>query len=189
MKKIIRWLKNPASDFALFVIVLVLANLVSSRAFLRIDLTQNKTYSLLPASRESVRTLEENLSAKVFFTQNLPAPYNSVEQYVRDLLVEYKGASDGKFSFEFYDMENPENQEMAQKYNLRQIQIQEVKNNEVGFKQAWMGLVLLYADRIETVDQISSTDGLEYKLTTKIANMVSTTAALAGMNGKVKLTL
>ena len=189
MKKIIRWLKNPASDFALFVIVLVLANLVSSRAFLRIDLTQNKTYSLSPASRESVRTLEETLSAKVFFTQNLPAPYNSVEQYVRDLLVEYKGASDGKFSFEFYDMENPENQEMAQKYNLRQIQIQEVKNNEVGFKQAWMGLVLLYADRIETVDQISSTDGLEYKLTTKIANMFSTTAALAGMNGKVKLTL
>lgn len=189
MKNFLKWLKNPASDFALFVIVLILANLVSNKAFLRLDLTKNKTYSLSSVSKQSVKTLEEPLSIKAFFTSNLPSPYNTVEQYVRDLLVEYKGASNGKFSYEFYDMDSAENQEMAQKYNLRQLQIQEIKNNEVGFKQAWMGLVLLYADRIETIDQISSSDGLEYKLTTRIANMVSTTNALAGLNGKVKLTL
>lgn len=189
MKNFLKWLKNPASDFALFVIVLILANLVSNKAFLRLDLTKNKTYSLSSVSKQSVKTLEEPLSIKAFFTSNLPSPYNTVEQYVRDLLVEYKGESNGKFSYEFYDMDNAENQEMAQKYNLRQLQIQEIKNNEVGFKQAWMGLVLLYADRIETIDQISSSDGLEYKLTTRIANMVSTTNALAGLKGKVKLTL
>ena len=189
MKNIIKWLKNPASDFAIFVIVIVLANLVSNRAFFRIDLTEGKTYSLSKASVESVRTLEEPLSVKAFFTENLPAPYNNVAQYVRDLLVEYKGQSNGNFSYEFYDMDDGENQEMAQKYNLRQIQIQELKNNEVGFKQAWMGLVLLYADRIETIDQLSSTDGLEYKITTKIANMISTTASLSGLESKVKLTL
>lgn len=189
MKNFLKWLKNPASDFALFLIVLVLANLVSNKAFLRFDLTQNKTYSLSKVSKQSVKTLEEPLSIKVFFSQNLPSPYNTVEQYVRDLLVEYKGESNGKFSYEFYDMESAENQEMAQKYNLKQIQIQEVKNNEVGFKQAWMGLVILYADRIEVIDQISSSDGLEYKITTKIANMISTTNALAGLSGKVKLTL
>ena len=189
MKNFLKWLKNPASDFALFLIVLVLANLVSNKAFLRFDLTQNKTYSLSKVSKQSVKTLEEPLSIKVFFSQNLPSPYNTVEQYVRDLLVEYKGESNGKFSYEFYDMESAENQEMAQKYNLKQIQIQEVKNNEVGFKQAWMGLVILYADRIEVIYQISSSDGLEYKITTKIANMISTTNALAGLSGKVKLTL
>ena len=189
MKNVIKWLKNPASDFALFVIVLILANLVSAKAFLRFDLTQNKTYSLSAVSRQTVRTLEEPLSVKVFFSSNLPSPYNTVEQYVRDLLVEYKGAANGKFSYEFYDMDNAENQEIAQKYNVRQVQIQEVKDNEVGFKQAWMGVVLLYADRIETIDQITTSDALEYKLTTKMANMVATTNALSGLQGKIKMTL
>src|SRR5574344_2452292 len=98
MKKFINWLKNPASDFALFIILLILANLVGNRAFLRFDLTGPKSYSLSPASKQAVKTLDEPLSVQVFFSDSLPAPYNSVEQYISDILVEYKGAANGKFS-------------------------------------------------------------------------------------------
>ncbi len=189
MKKFIQYLKSPKSDIFLFVLLLILANLVVSRSYFRLDLTSPKSYSLSKGSEQVVKTLEEPLSVKVFFSDNLNAPYSSVYQYIKDILVEYKSAANDNFSYEFVDMNKSENEKLARTYGLNQIQIQELKNNEVGMKRVWMGIVLLYADRIEILDALTSTDGLEYRLTTTISNMVSTTSALAGLAGEVKLTL
>lgn len=189
MKNFIKYLKSPKSDFLLFIIALLLANLVCSKAFFRIDLTGPKSYSLSASSKQVVRTLEEPLSVKVFFTKNLPAPYNTIDQYIRDLLVEYKGAANSNFSAEFFDMDKEENQSLARGYGISQVQIQELKNNEVGFKQVWMGLAVSYADQTEIIDGLSSADGLEYTLTTTMSRLISTTSALAGLKGKAKLTL
>lgn len=189
MKKFINYLKSPKSDFFLFVLLLILVNLVVSRSYFRIDLTAPKSYSLSKGSAQVVKTLEEPLSVKVFFSDNLNAPYSSVYQYIKDILVEYKAAANDNFSYEFVDMKKAENEKAARDYGLNQIQIQELKNNEVGVKRVWMGLAILYADRIEVLDSLTSTDGLEYRITTTISNMVSTTSALAGLAGEVKLTL
>ena len=191
MKKFIRWVKSPSSDLVLFIIVLALANMVGQRAFLRFDLTGSGSYSLSPASRQLVRTIRQPLSVKVFFSRNLPSPYNTVEQYVQDLLIEYKGAANKNFSYTFFDMDKQKNQDLAAEYGLQQTQIQELKSNEVGFKQAWMGLAVVYTDSIERVDSITSTDGLEYKLTTTISKMIAAADALAGLpeNERVKMTL
>ena len=189
MKAFIQWLKGKQSDFLLFIIALVLLNLVSARSFFRLDFTSPKSYSLSQASRQLVRTLEQPLSVKAFFSSNLPSPYNSTAQYIRDLLSEYAGAANRQFSWESFNMDDPENQAMARDYRLNQVQIQEVKDNEVGFKNVWMGIALTYADRIETLDGITSSDGLEYKLTMKMAHMINAVSALAGLKGKAELTL
>ncbi|MGI5070168.1 Gldg family protein [Treponema pectinovorum] len=189
MKKFIDYIKNPKSDFILALIAILLLNLVMSKAYFRLDLTSPRSYSLSESSKQIVKTLEEPLSVKVFFSKNLPAPYNSVDTYIKDLLQEYKNAANHNFSVEFFDMEKDENQKIASGYGLNQIQIQELKNNEVGFKQAWMGLTVSYADRTENIDSITSSEGLEYSLTTAMSRLISTTSALAGLKGKAKLTL
>ncbi|WP_296023156.1 Gldg family protein [uncultured Treponema sp.] len=189
MKKFIEWLKSPKSDIFLFLTAILLLNLVCSKAFFRLDLTAPKSYSLSQSSRQIVKNLEQPLSIKVFFTKNLPAPYNTIDQYIRDLLVEYKGAANSNFSAEFFDMDKEENQKIARNYGISQVQIQELKNNEVGFKQVWMALTVSYADRTEIIDGLSSADGLEYTLTTTMSRLISTTSALAGLQGKAKLTL
>lgn len=189
MKKFIEWLKSPKSDIFLFLTAILLLNLVCSKAFFRLDLTAPKSYSLSQSSRQIVKNLEQPLSIKVFFTKNLPAPYNTIDQYIRDLLVEYKGTANSNFSAEFFDMDKEENQKIARNYGISQVQIQELKNNEVGFKQVWMALTVSYADRTEIIDGLSSADGLEYTLTTTMSRLISTTSALAGLQGKAKLSL
>ncbi len=186
--KLINWIKSPKSDFILFIILIILVNLVATRAFFRIDTTASKSFSLSEGSEELVQNLEEPLSVKMFFSENLPSPYNTAHQYVTDLLIEYSGAANSNFSWESYNMDNPENEEIARSYRLSQVQIQEITNNEVGFKNVWMGLVITYADRIEAVD-ISSTDGLEYRLTTTMSSMINAVSSLAGLQGNVELTL
>ncbi|MBQ2529343.1 MAG: hypothetical protein II547_03710, partial [Treponema sp.] len=48
----LKFIRNPSGVFALFVIVLILLNLVASRAFFRWDITSPKSYSLSASSRE-----------------------------------------------------------------------------------------------------------------------------------------
>ncbi len=188
-KKFHSWLENPSGTFALLVIMLVLLNLVASRTFIRKDITGPKSYSLSQASREVVRTLDEPLSIKVFFTDKLQAPYSTVNQYVRDLLSEYKNSGSSNFSYEYFDMDKEENQELAASYGVQQFQIREIKNNEVGFKNAFMGLVVSYADQTEVLNGLSETSGIEYKITTAINKVIAGTNALTNLSDGVEITL
>lgn len=187
--KFISWIKNPSADIWLFIVAVVLLNLVASRAFFRIDLTESKSYSLSSSSKEVVKSLEEPLNVKVFFSENLPSPYSNVDQYVKDILTEYGNSANKNFSCEFFDMEDYDNQRIARGYGLNQIQIRELKNNEVGLKNVFMGIVLSYADQIEKIDGISSSDGLEYKITSAIGKIISSTNILAGLSDNVKVSL
>ena len=189
MKKIINWFKSSKSDFALFILFLILINIVSYNAYIRFDLTSAKSYSLSKESKNLVKNLEQPLSVRVFFDDNLPSPYNSVSQYIKDILVEYKGAGNKNFSVSFMDMSKSENIELAQDLGLRQVQLQEVKNNEVGFKQAFMGLAITYGDNIEEINPITSTDGFEFNLTSKMSKMISMADTLAGLKNDEKITL
>ena len=52
-----------------------------------------------------------------------------------------------------------------------------------------MALAVSYADRTEIIDGLSSASGLEYTLTQTMSRLISTTSALAGLEGQAKLTL
>ncbi|MCR4736321.1 MAG: Gldg family protein [Treponema sp.] len=187
MKKFFNWLKSPSSDFALFIILLILANFVGINSYRRIDLTRTKAYSLSNASKQIVKNLEEPLSIRVFFDKNLPSIYQSTAQYVEDLMVEYKNAANKNFSVSYMDMTKVENQNIARDFGLRQIQIQELKNNEVGLKQVYMGLVITYGDTVEKIDAITSAKGFEYKVTSTISKMINTADTLASLKDDEKI--
>ncbi len=181
--------------FIIYLVVIVLVNLVGTTLFFRFDLTRDGIYSLSPESKKVVSTLSEPLTIKAFFTKNLPAPYNASEQYLRDLLEEYAVRGNTYFNYTIYDV-SPEvggkgntNEEMARSYGITPVQIQDIEKDEVKFKQAYMGLVILHGDMIEKIPTITSTDHLEYDLTTAILRLNNKISALMGLKDKVKVTM
>ena len=52
-----------------------------------------------------------------------------------------------------------------------------------------MGMVVSYQDQIEVIDGITSSDGLEYKITSAISKVIYSTNALSTLQGGVKVTL
>lgn len=181
---------SRGGDFWLYLIVIVLLNVVGITAYLRFDLTANGAYSLSPVSVRTVRHIRDPLSIKVFFSSDLPAPYNSVDRYVRDLLAEYGNAARGSgFSYEFFDMEKEENKEIAESYGVYSVQVREIKNDEFQSRNAFMGLAITYGDLIEKIQQITSAEGLEYRITTTISKMVDKVDALTGLPEPISVTL
>ena len=189
MKKFLEWLKSSKSDFSLFVIFLILINIVSYNGFKKIDLTEAKSFSLSKASKSLVKNLEEPLTVRVFFDDDLPAPYNNVGQYVQDLLEEYKSAGNKNFSVHFMDMSKEENKDMAESFGIRQVQDQIVKNNEVSVKLDYRGLVITYGDSVKVMDPIESTDSLEYNLTSVMSKMIHSADLLSDLAEDEKVTV
>lgn len=190
MNKIIEWIKSDKSDFVFFVIAVVLFNIVIFNAHLRLDITKERTYTLSEASRAALKSLHSPLSVKVFFSKDLPTTYNGVSQFIRDILVEYKGVDSKNFDYTIFDMSKPESVKAASTLGAQQVQIQQMENNEVKLKQIWMSIALVYGDTIDVMNAVTSEQGFEYTLTTKIAKLVSTGDALAAMddNNKIDLT-
>ncbi len=184
--------------FLIYLVVVVLINIAGQTLFFRWDLTGNKIYSLSETSREVVATLKEPLTIKVFFTNNLPAPHNNTERYLRDLLEEYALSANRNFNFHFFDVSPQEgniglqagaNQQMADDYGINPVQIQMIEEDEVKFKRAYMGLVIIHGDVVERIPTITTTDGLEYKLTTAIQKLNNKTSALLNLEEDIKIRL
>jgi gliding motility-associatede transport system auxiliary component len=182
----------------IYLVIIVLVNVAGMTLFFRLDLTENKIYSISEASKHVVSTLSEPLTIDVFFTKNLPAPHNNTERYLHDLLEEYAIHANKYFNYRFYDVSpesegidasTRENQKLANNYGINPVQIQVFEQDEVKFKKAYMGLVLIHGDMVERIPTITSVDGLEYKLTTAIQKLNNKISTLLSLKGKVKVTL
>ena len=184
--------------FIIYLVVVVLANVAGITLFFRADLTANNIYSISKASKEVVATLSEPLSIKVFFTKDLPPPYNNTERYLHDLFEEYAIYANNFFNYRFYNVsveegeltaKARENQKIANNYGIHSIQIQLIDKDQVKFQKAYMGLVLIHGDLIEQIPTITSTEGLEYTVTTAIKKMNNKISALLSLPDKIKIKL
>ncbi|MEA2059436.1 MAG: Gldg family protein [Thermodesulfobacteriota bacterium] len=193
-----RKIKGDYFRFFIYFIVIVLINIAGVTLFFRADLTENKIYSLSKASRDVVKTLSEPLSIKIFFTRDLPAPHNNTERYLHDLMAEYAAVSGRLFNYQFYDVTPKEsgltgqtdvNRQLARDYGISPVQIRIIENDEMKFKQAYMGLVIIHGDMVEKIPAITSTGGLEYQLTTAIQKLNNKVSALLSLEDSIELTM
>jgi ABC-2 type transport system permease protein len=184
--------------FLIYLIIVVLVNVAGITLFYRLDLTANQMYSISAASKRIVSNLTEPLTVKVFFTKNLPAPHNNTERYLHDLLEEYAIYGGKYFNYSFYDVsveegelsaQSRENQKMANNYGIHPVQIQAIENDEVKFQRAYMGMVIIHGDLIERIPTITTTDGLEYKLTTAMQKLNNKISALLSLQNKIQIKL
>ncbi|MBN1271460.1 MAG: Gldg family protein [Candidatus Aminicenantes bacterium] len=184
--------------FLLYLVIIVLVNLVGANLFFHLDLTKNRLYSLSEASREAVSTLKEPMTINVFFTKNLPVPYNTVESYLHDLLEEYAVYAGDTFNYRFFDVsakegdlseKAEENRKKAQDYGIYPVNVQTIEQDEATVQRAYMGMVFLHGDIVERLPAVTSTEGLEYQITTTIRKMNNKISALLNLENKIKVTL
>ena len=168
--------------FVVLVGILVLANLISVRAFFRLDLTKSKTYSLSKISKKYMRELKDPLTIKAFFTKNLEPPYNANARYLRDLLQDYRTFARGKFNYQFIDpADNPSIAKEARSLGVYPVQFTAVDKDKFEQKNGYMGIALIYQNRKEVIPLIQDISGLEYQITSMIKKLLQTETKVVGI--------
>ena len=100
-------------------IMLFLLNAISKNWFFRWDLTDNNMYSLSASSESVVDQIDDLLTMKIYFSDDLPGEYANNRRYLQDLLEEFEAISDGNIRFEFFRPEDDQNIEQeAQKAGI-----------------------------------------------------------------------
>jgi len=173
MKKTTFSLSN-ISYIVLLLAVLALINLISINFFTRVDLTEGGIYSLSPASKAAVKDLSDRLTVKCYFSKDLPAPYSSTSQYLRDQLEEYRAQSNGNFYFEFVDpADEKELEAQANSFQVMPVQLNVIEKEKIELKKCYLGMVFLYQDKHETIPVVQNTAGLEYDITSTVKKITA----------------
>jgi len=164
----------------------VLALAVNTIAFnglrsARLDLTQDRLYTLSDGSRRVLQQIEEPVTLRFYFSQKLAtnAPQiNAYGQRVREMLEEFENVAGGRIRLEVIDPEPfTEAEDDAQRAGLQPLPLDSAQN-------IWFGLVGVNAvkDR-ETVAFFSQEKEqfLEYDLTRLVYNLSSPQKPVVGL--------
>jgi ABC-type uncharacterized transport system involved in gliding motility auxiliary subunit/ABC-type transport system involved in multi-copper enzyme maturation permease subunit len=166
----------------LLVGTLVVVNLLGSYIGGRIDLTPGRAYTLSPATRRLVESLDDIVTIKLFASAELPAEVALMKRDLDDLLRDLRSAGHGKIKVVERDpADNPDARREAQALGVQPVQFNVVGKSELQVKEGYLGLVVQYADGNEAIPFVRHTDDLEYRLAAAIRGLTRTQKPKVGI--------
>lgn len=176
---------------------------------LRLDMTEERAYSLSPTTKSILSDLEEPLLIRGYFSAKTHPLLAPLVPTVRDMLREYEIASGGRIELEIIDpAEDPEREaEANDTYGIQPTPLQVADRYETSIVNAYFDILIQYGDQSQVlnfqdlIEVQSRRDGtvdvnlrnLEYDLTSAIRKAVygfqSMEAVLASMEAPAELTL
>ena len=183
-------------DFLLLangVVLLILINLLASHYFFRLDLTEEKRFSIKEPTKQMLRELESTVFVEVFLDGELNASFRRLQKSVRETLEEFRIYSDDKVQFVFTDpntaisqkARNEFMQELAQK-GVTPTNVVDPKDGQVTEKIIFPGALISYEGfetgvtvlkgnkALTAEEQINqSIEGLEYELANAIYKLAN----------------
>lgn len=102
--KVINKEKNVMGKIILGALIICVFNFIANEFYFRIDLTKEKRFTLSTSSKNLLKKLDDDLYITVFLDGDLPIEYKQLQSATRDILNEYRLASDGRIKFDFEDI-------------------------------------------------------------------------------------
>lgn len=188
-RKMRKW-EHILEYIAVFLAVIVL-NLLAQKAFFRLDLTQDERYTMSEASKNVIRSLDDEVFVTVYLDGELNAQFKRLQKAIRENLEELKAVGGKKIRYRFV---NPEEitdgrerkafyDDLAKK-GLPPTTLFEVVNGKKVQKVILPGALLSYKDKEKAVlllkgnksfspaEQINqSIENIEYELVTTIQKL------------------
>ena len=180
VKKQIKYGGNTLAFVAIIFGILALINFLSTRRFIRADLTEDKRYTISKATKNVIDTLDDIVTITAYFSMN-PAEVGQIRRDVRDVLEEYNAFSK-KLQIDFV---NPADFDDGQKQELRfkgipEVQINVVRKDKAEIANVYMGIAIGYSGKEEILPVVRSTANLEYELTSTILKVTTKEAKTVG---------
>lgn len=167
--------------------IIILINYIAGAIFFRVDLTQNKNYSVSKVSKETIKNLDDILNIKGFFSKDVPSNLVSIKQDIKDTIEEYKNYSNGKIRVSYIDPKDDEKTlQEARNLGIPELQFSNLEKDKYQITTGYLGLAIMYGDKKEVIPVLDDTRNLEYELTSAIKKVMQkedyTVAFLQGHN-------
>lgn len=200
----VNWQSKKTGDLLLLVnglALVVLINMISSAYFFRLDLTEERRYSIKEPTREMLRSLDDNVYIEVFLEGKLNAGFKRFQKSIRETLEEFRIYSGNKVQYTFTDPTTAMGQK-AQSEFIRELgekgisptNVVERKEGETEAKLIFpgalvsyggfeTGVMLLKGNKAQTPEEEinQSIEGVEYELANAIYKLANADRKRVGL--------
>jgi ABC-2 type transport system permease protein len=188
--------KSSLIDLAMGVIIVLLINYIASFVFTRFDLTTEGRYTLAPATKKMIASLDDVVYFKVYLDGEFPAGFTRLKKETREMLGEFRAYADqGMIEYEFINpSENTDpkirNQIYKELYTqgLRPTDLEVQDESGVSKKIIWPGALVTYRGRQVAVHFLkggmgqgaenllnNAVEDLEYEISNAIQKLTNVT--------------
>jgi ABC-2 type transport system permease protein len=183
-------------QFGLALLVIVFAVIAGSFLRIRIDLTEDKRYTLSEPSREVLSRIKNDIFVQVYLDGEMPIPFKRLKRSVREMLDEFRIASGRRVDYEFINPSGGNNSQQREAL-YQSLVVKGLNPTEINDKDAEGGLSrkIIFPGMIVNYNGIEvpvnflknnpsisaeenllhSTEGLEYEMIQPIATLSSDT--------------
>lgn len=183
-KKLLNETNSWIFILALLAVLAVFA--IISEVFLhtRLDLTEDKQFSLSESSVKTLGNLPDIITVKAVISSELPTQFIQVKTRVKDLLEEFKARSNGKLELQFIDPgTDEEKKKQVMQWGIQEVTLQEQSQQGIEMKKGFFGLAITYGDNKEVFPVLQNLDNFEYDLITKIKKLIGQTKTVGVFEG------
>ncbi len=175
------------SLFSLIIIIVILAIIgIFSEGYFhsRIDLTEDKQFTLSNAAVKTLENLPDLITIKAVFSSELPTQFVQIKTHITDLLGEFKQRAGGKLQLVYMDPgEDEEKKKQVTSLGIQEVQLQEQSNQGLEIKKGFFGLAITYGDKKEVIPVISNLQTFEYDLIVKIKKLTGAVKKIGIIEG------
>jgi gliding motility-associated transport system permease protein/gliding motility-associatede transport system auxiliary component len=157
-----RWaggVQSPAHKHWRLLTGLLAANFIIGNVWLsqvnwaRADITEGNIYSISDATKGYLDQLQEPLLIRGYFSAKTHPLLAPLVPQLRDLILEYEVAGNGKVRAEFVDpLENPELEvEAGQKYGIKPVPFQVADKYQASLVNSYFDVLIQYGDQYQVL--------------------------------------
>lgn len=184
------------------IVLIVLINLLVSSYYFRIDLTEEKRFSITDPTKDLLGGLDDNVYVEVYLDGDLPASFMRLQEAVRETLEEFRIYSDNKVQYIFIDPDQAASEQSREEFIIsiaqKGIQPTDVFLTENGAKvqkRILPGVIINYGSREigvlllkgnkgapPEVQLNQSAEGVEYEIANAIRTLTKERAEAIGFS-------
>ena len=161
---------HSTSGIFVLVVALVAVSLIAQKAFFRVDVTEDRVYSLSQGSLNIASKFQDDVLIKLYFSKSLkgiPVAFKTYATRVQEVLKEFSDNSDGKIKLEVIDPRPDSDEEVwARKYGITGAPLQ---NGE----ELYLGAVFVSADKENAIPYLDprKEEFLEYDISEALVKL------------------
>jgi len=174
-----RWVLMVTVIIGLFTI-----NLLASRHFKRLDLTEQNIYTLADSTKNILKNLNDVVTLRLYFTPELPPALGSLRSNVEDVLAEFKTYSGNNVKIEYHNpQETPIEEQKMMMMGIPPIEVTVIEKDKQVLARIFLGMTVLFEGKKEILAIIQNTSNLEYRLAAAITKVTRGATPLVGWWG------
>lgn len=167
--------RNFQIGILLFIGIAVVTNVIGSRIPGRIDLTEEKSFTMSDTTKNIVSDLDDIVDITLFVSDKLPAQMQPVLREVDDVLRDYQSLGKGNI---IVTRKNPSSDKEVTKeatsMGIQEVRFNVVSQEEFQVKTGYFGVAVSYGGEHESIPFVENTSDLEYHLTSFINKLTVT---------------